>query len=143
MQRDPRLRDLSSDHHQGLVLARRIGRAFESGIANAELVEDVQRRYQIELRPHFEIEETVLLPALASAGFVDLAQRTSSDHEALHAHLDAACCGNLDRLRDFGVLLRAHIRFEEHELFPACETHLDREVLEAVAARTRRQPSRP
>jgi len=140
MLRDPRLRDLSSDHHQGLVLAGRIGRAFEEGRATPELVSDVRRRYEVELLPHFGIEEAVLLPALASAGFVDLAKRTWSDHATLRAHLDAACQGNLDRLRDFGVLLRTHIRFEEHELFPACETHLHPDVLEDVAARTRRSP---
>lgn len=141
MRRDPKLRDLSSDHHQGLVLARQIGRAFEGGVATAQLVEEVQSRYEVELLPHFEIEETFLLPALASAGFNELVQRTLSDHEALRSDLDAARQGHLDRLRMFGERLRTHIRFEEHELFPACEEHLAPEVLEATAARTRRQAS--
>jgi hypothetical protein len=35
----------------------------------------------------------------------------------------------------FGAALEAHIRFEERELFPAAETHLPAEVLEAIGAR--------
>lgn len=137
MQRDPRLRDLSSDHHQGLVLARTIRRAFDRGVATAHLVEEVRRRYETALRQHFEIEEAVLLPALESGGFVELVQRTLRDHQTLRSHLEAAERGDLDRLRSFGILLQAHIRFEEHELFPTCEAHLEPAVLETVAARTR------
>jgi hemerythrin-like domain-containing protein len=142
MHRDPRLRDLSSDHHQGLVLARTIQQTFERGVVSAHLIDEVQRRYQTELRPHFEIEEAVLLPALEANGFVELARRTLREHEALHSHLEAAARGDLDRVRNFGVLLQLHIRFEEQELFPTCEKHLDPEVLETVAARTRNRPTR-
>lgn len=143
MHRDPRLRDLSPDHHQGLVLARRIRRAFEARIAGADPVEEVRRRYENELRPHFEVEETFLLPELSSAGFTELARRTLREHQTLRAHLEAAGQGHVDRVRKFGALLEAHIRFEEHELFPTCEKHLDSEALEAVAAKTRGQASCP
>lgn len=123
-------------------MARTIQRAFERGEATAALIDEVQRRYQTELRPHFDIEEAVLLPALEAKGFVELARRTLQDHEALRSHLEAGAGGDLDRLRDFGTLLQRHIRFEEQNLFPTCEEHLDPEVLETVAARTRIRPAR-
>ena len=49
--------------------------------------------------------------------------------------------GELDSLRRFGALLESHIRFEERELFPACEARLEPEVLNAVAARAPKKTS--
>jgi hypothetical protein len=43
--------------------------------------------------------------------------------------------GDLPAARAIGERLRAHVRFEERELFPACEAALSDEVLEEVARR--------
>jgi hypothetical protein len=129
MRRDPRLRDLSDDHHQALVLARRASTSSQVPETWAE----VRRRFDAELAPHFAVEERVLLPALEAAGEAALAARTRSEHAQLRALLD----GDADaeaRLRAFGALLTAHVRFEERELFPAAEARLPSAVLDAVAA---------
>ncbi len=131
MRRDPRLRELSSEHHQALVLARRALTATPPQAP--EIWAEVRRRFYAELEPHFEIEERLLLPALEAAGYVALAARTRADH----AHLRRLRAGDDDdhgRLQTFGDLLAAHVRFEERELFPAAEACLPPEVLEAVAA---------
>jgi hemerythrin-like domain-containing protein len=134
MKRDERLRGLSSEHHHALTLARSLERQVGDGrlaIAAAELA----RRFEVELEPHFRIEEELLLPALRQAGEVALVERTESDHQALRAHAAAARAGQTDGLLRFAQLLTEHVRFEERALFPRCEA-LDGTVLDAVARRS-------
>lgn len=128
MKRDERLAGLSSDHHQALVLARRI----EAGALS--LIE-VVARFDAELAPHFAIEEELLLPALRAIGVSDLARRTADDHAKIRDALSRAQTGDARALADFAALLAAHVRFEERELFPACEGRLEASVLQEVARR--------
>ena len=128
MKRDPRLQGLSSDHHQGLVLARRI---TQERIDAAE----VRQRFDAELAPHFRAEEELMLPALEAAGETDLARRTWGDHAAMREHLAAAERGESGRLAAFAALLEEHIRFEERELFPAAETRVPASVLDRIHER--------
>lgn len=118
MKRDPRLVGLSSEHHRALVIARR---APEQDAAWLRGV------FVAELEPHFAVEERLLLPALERAGGVSLVARTREDHAALRA-----LCAAGER-EGFAARLVAHVRFEERELFPACEALLPAAVLEAVA----------
>jgi len=82
------------------------------------------------------VEEEELLPALTARGRRDLVDRTLAEHEALRGHLAAAQAGEPGRLEAFGLLLEAHVRFEEGELFPACEALVGDEVLARVAHRS-------
>lgn len=122
MKRDPRLHALSRDHHHALVLARRASR----GDIDAETM---RASFDAELAPHFAVEERVLLPALREAGgaTLALAERTLSDHEAMRAAVARGDVAELARL------LEAHVRFEEREVFPACEALLPSSVLDALA----------
>lgn len=121
MKRDARLMGLSSEHHHALVLARRATR-------NQLTLAEAQRRFDEELAPHFAVEEELLLPALRNAGAVELADRTRAEHAEIRAALARA------DLAELGRLLTEHVRFEERELFPACETLLAPSVLDAVGA---------
>lgn len=129
MQRDPRLRKLSSDHHHALVLARRL-----TTLAG-EPREVLALAFERELAPHFRIEEELLLPALHAAGLSNLAERTQADHDRLRALATAAGAGDASAVAAFAALLVEHVRFEERELFPACEAHLPADVLDAVERR--------
>jgi hypothetical protein len=131
MKRDARLHALSSDHHHALVLARRIERAAVASVAEAAA--DLRGHFDRELAPHFAVEERVLLPALRLAGLDALAERTLADHASLREHLAAAERGEHPRLLAFAALLTEHVRFEERELFPACEERLPGAVLDEVA----------
>lgn len=137
MKRDPRLRPLSEDHHHALVVARRVERAGADRRVDAALVNEIAAWFARDLEAHFAIEEQHLLPALRAAGRDDLATRLASEHGAMRGHLDAALAGDAARLASFGAALREHVRFEERELFPACEADLPAGVLDEVARCTR------
>lgn len=135
MKRDPRLRGLSSDHHQGLVLARRVGRRAEAGTLDMDLAREVAERFRSELEPHFSVEEDVLLTALRDLGEHELSDRTLDDHAFLRARVRSALDGTVEALAEFADRLHDHIRFEERTLFPACEEKLADAVLEEAARR--------
>lgn len=136
MKRDPRLRGLSSDHHRALVLARRLARAGAAWARDDGLALGAQ--FDAELEPHFRVEEEVLLPALRSAGASALVERTLADHAAMRASVSVARAGDGAAARALGAQLLAHVRFEERELFPACEAMLGEGILDDVVRRSAR-----
>ena len=146
MKRRPELRDLSEDHHHGLVLARNARRAASG---NASLSVDaawteVEVQFAAELAPHFEIEELLIAPGLELAGESELTQRLFEEHQTLRDCVrpgSGRTAADLDR---FGELLEAHIRWEERELFEMAERRLTGEALAAIvdACRANRE-SRP
>jgi len=128
MKRDRRLHGLSSDHHHALLLARDL--AQHQGPWTAADAASLLQRFEQELEPHFRVEEELMLPALRAAGESALVERTLDDHAALRALVRDGVS-----VRAFGERLHDHVRFEEAELFPACEARLSNEVMEAVARR--------
>jgi len=134
MKRDPRLHDLSRDHHHALVLARQARLAAKGSDEEVDAqLEAARTKLEHDLLPHFRVEEQLLLPALEAAGCVDLAERIRVDHARLRDLLRDVQGHARERLRRFGQLLRDHVRFEEHELFPAAEEKLDADTLARVA----------
>jgi len=135
MKRLPGLRDLSEDHHHGLVLARKAKRtgAGEPGPSAGEVWSEVEMQFSTELAPHFLIEETHLAPGLEAAGETALAKRLFEEHQALRSFLQPGSGRSLDDLARFGELLERHIRFEEQELFEVAQRRLSLEALAAVA----------
>jgi hemerythrin-like domain-containing protein len=132
MKRDLRLQGLSSEHHQALVIGRRL-----RGILrwSAEDGADLGKRFDDEIDPHFRVEDEVLLPALRDVGAIALVDRTETDHAYLREQVVRARAGDAEAARAFGERLWSHVRFEERELFPACETMLPSAVLDEVARR--------
>jgi hemerythrin-like domain-containing protein len=130
MKRSKELRDLSEDHHHGLVAARRLRQAAGGELPLAEVIAEFLLAWSTEIQPHFRSEEEVLLPALAEAVPVDdpLIVRTLTEHVALRRAVRAlkrspdeprALAGEIGRALD------DHIRFEERVLFPAIESALE------------------
>lgn len=131
MKRDPRLRGLSSDHHQALVLAQLLRRAStpeERALAAATLVE----RFERELEPHFRLEELRLLPALREVGEHAMVERTEIDHAYLREGVARVKRGEEVDLRAYGTRLDAHVRFEERELFERAQACLSSSVLDEI-----------
>ena len=118
MKRVPELRDLSQDHHHGLVLARRARQAAagEEGHEPSAVWLEVEARFASELEPHFQIEETPI-----------------DEHEPLRACVRTGSGRTAADLRRFGELLEQHIRFEEREPFEVAQERLSPEALRAVA----------
>lgn len=133
MKRHPHLQPLSDDHHEALVLARRIGLAAREDPEKSSLTQawDVlQRRFAGELEPHFRVEEVWLFRQLESAGEHALVAQAWADHGELRslvrAEADPGVAGR------FAELLHRHVRFEERQLFPRAEALLPLASLEAA-----------
>jgi hemerythrin-like domain-containing protein len=82
--------------------------------------------FAAELEPHFMIEESSLLPAMAQAGEEALVARTLREHAELRALLGRVLDPDADAttLLSFADLLSAHVRFEERELFEVAQQRL-------------------
>ncbi|MBS0543882.1 MAG: hemerythrin HHE cation-binding protein [Proteobacteria bacterium] len=114
MKRDPRLAQLSREHHTAL----RLGRKLLEGGASAAL-----RAEQDALAAHFAEEEQRFVPLLQTQGEAVLAERLLREHEALRTLFTHAARG--EREAETGHALIDHVRFEERELFPVIEGLLD------------------
>lgn len=141
MIRDVRLRPLSRDHYHALVLARFIGAICARGGMDAQAADVVKERFAVEIAPHFLVEET-LLTALEGHGVDHLVERTRKEHALLLKLLDDALTGQATCMCELGELLIAHVRFEERELYPACEQLLSPEALDRIASAHHQQPHR-
>jgi hemerythrin-like domain-containing protein len=141
VQRDPRLAPLSEEHHHGLVFALRIERELPGATD-----EEVERLYAQLLRfwsrgllPHFHTESECLLARLIRHRPVDDPQieRLNREHLSMYGLVarmrDATGPGaRREALRDFGVTLHDHIRWEERELFEAAQAELAEAELDAL-----------
>ena len=133
MLRDKSLIPLSQQHHNGLALCVLTERSLEkddSAASVARLARRAVDRYELELANHFEIEETILFPAVSGHALV---AGLIADHRRLEALIDrlrhepAAAL-----LLEFTALLRAHIRREENQLFEDVPRLLPRSALDGL-----------
>ena len=127
MKRHSSLRSLSSEHHTGLVLARRARKAAGQDSSTQDATwKAIQHTFQNELEPHFQREEQSLLPLFRSAGEVELVDRTLHEHRSMRLLIQENNPGNL---ASFAEALAAHIRFEEKVLFETAQSVLGSKVL--------------
>lgn len=142
VKRHPALRDLSSDHHHGLVQARRLIKSGESeGDNPAEIAADFLRFFREEANGHFREEEEILFPAFARYGDPSdpLVVQVLVEHVRIR-RLVADLGGQLETgapstetMRAAGALLQAHIRLEENEVFPLIERAMPEDALAELA----------
>lgn len=157
MKRHRALRDLSSDHHLGLVQARRLvkaaaneaagaqaGEAVASGAAGAAKVAREFLAFWAEhTTRHFREEEEVLLPTFGRYGDPSLEPVVRMLVEHVHIRrlvydLRRQVEANQpshDTMRSIGELLRAHIRHEEDVVFPLIERMMPEEALQELSSR--------
>ena len=141
MKRVNELRDLSDDHHTGLVLARRCkqaGRA-DSELSFERVWEQVLEVFSSHLEPHFQIEEKHLLPALEAIGEDSLARRVREDHSALRALRNSEDTSRA-MVERFGELLESHIRYEERQVFERTQNRLPLRALQAIESACQATP---
>jgi hemerythrin-like domain-containing protein len=127
MKRSPALVTLGHDHHQALEAALRLRRATDETLGDA--LERFREFWSHHTeRRHFEVEEEVLLPALAGDEEWDaMAERVRGEHERIRAGAESV--GTVDEAHELGTLLNDHVRFEERQLFELLESRLDEEQL--------------
>ena len=140
MKRHPALIPLSHQHHDALALCVFIDRGLkkEPTAANARKLRGrAAQIYELLLAGHFEVEETVLFPAVRRhLPHPALADELTAEHRSLRrcfenlAGLDGG--GLIDALRCLGGDLDRHIRKEERVLFQAVQEALDEPAFEAL-----------
>jgi hemerythrin-like domain-containing protein len=141
LKRREELRALSEDHHNALVIALRC-RRVANGSFDAEPSEywvSVREFFRLALEPHFEIEESLLLPALEQLGESSMCMRILKEHAALRA-LVGEEVPDLAGFDAFGTLLEEHIRYEERTVFEDVQDRLPQAALDEIAQRTRDVP---
>jgi hemerythrin-like domain-containing protein len=140
MLRDPSLIPLSRQHHNGLalcVLSRRALKEDASAGGVARVARAVIDRYEIELANHFEIEEQVLFPV---CGELPILEELIAEHQAMGEMVrELKAAPAAETLERFFVMLTAHIRREERELFEGIQRTLAREVLDKAGVEIARR----
>lgn len=133
MKRSAALTQLSREHHLALVLAKRAqGMDIENEEACSRFMTQAFETFACELEPHFQAEETALLPALKRAGEIELVRRTLTEHEELRRLANRLKTKDATNIHRFGEALEAHVRFEERELFALAESVLTPDALAII-----------
>jgi hemerythrin-like domain-containing protein len=143
MLRDPALIPLSHQHHNGLALCVMTRRSLAADSSAGNIAKQARRaidRYEIELVNHFELEEQILFPACAPSPLIDALLADHRAIESLIARLREL--PSADLLEQFCVLLTAHIRREESDLFEQAQRDIPREVLDRIGAELDRRAIR-
>ena len=123
MKRNVNLVELSSEHHDGLVIALRIKKALNNSIESQILVNYVNHLSDT-INNHFKQEEETKGSSGLQSVNNELIDKINLKGNSLN-----------DDLSDFSDLLNDHIRFEERELFPYVEQVLNDEQLEVIGKR--------
>jgi hemerythrin-like domain-containing protein len=119
---------LTHDHHHALRNARMLRLAADGDLsARTEAVEAFVHFFRTESVGHFREEEEVIFPLVALSERAPTAgiERVLKEHVVMHALVRELEAQEGDPsseiMRTLAELLRAHVRFEEDELFPEIE----------------------
>jgi hemerythrin-like domain-containing protein len=136
MKRSEALAPLSRDHQHALDAALRLRRADESSLGAA--VDHFRSFFEREGRRHFDIEERVLVPALAleDPEWSNGVRRLRAEHAAIREQASelSGAPHELDAARALGNQLDDHVRFEERVLFVLLEQRLTAAELQELGA---------
>lgn len=126
---------LSWEHHYGLVLAQRIRLGLKKKTDPATMASYILRFWIQYIRPHFEIEETLLLPEMKGDDPVIL--RLKEEHSEIRSLIDSIQKGEQaeglpELLQSFADKLTIHIRYEEKVVFPLAEETISEEILQRI-----------
>ena len=146
MKRTRELRPLSSEHHQALLVSFQLKKGLAGHPEAAGAPKDLPglltlaRRFDEQLfRTHARAEEELLGGCITAA---DVA-RLRAEHAELTRHLEAARTARPVELRAhlsaYADLLDRHVRWEERELFPYAEDHVDEATLAAIGGELERR----
>ena len=108
------LQTLSHDHHHGLQLSWKIRTGFSKNIAPERIKLYTDWFYKNYLQEHFRLEEELVFTILDPTN--KLVQRAIAEHRSL-TDLFTSDMEITETLEKIEKDLKAHIRFEERELF--------------------------
>ncbi len=136
MKRSRELKPLSSEHHQALLVAFQLKKGLAGHAESAGAPKDLPgllalaRRFEEQIfRPHTRAEEDLLGRFIQAADM----ERLRAEHGEMTRLLELARTARPGDLRAqlgaFADLLERHVRWEERELFPYAEGHVDEATL--------------
>lgn len=124
---------LSHQHQHALALAVLIRRRFGIEKGREAWLEEqyakVEKAYAAELSGHFEVEESVLFPAMErNLGKLELVTDLLDEHARMHQLVKLLKTEpSFDRLDEISRLLERHVRKEERQLFAEFEKRMPAE----------------
>lgn len=146
MRRSRELKPLSSEHHQALLVAFQLKQGLAGHSESAGAPKDLPgllqlaRRFEEQvLRAHARAEEELLGRLIQAPDTT----RLRNEHAELTRLLELARTARPGDLRAhlaaFADLLERHVRWEERELFPYAEGHVDEETLASIGGELERR----
>jgi hemerythrin-like domain-containing protein len=146
MRRSRQLKPLSSEHHHALLVAFQLKQALAGHAESAGAPRDLAglaglvRRFAIQvLSTHTQTEEDVLGAYLTPDDF----QRLRTEHLQMARLVEATSGPNPTEQRlalaALADLLERHVRWEEREVFPYAEGHVDASTLADIGGELERR----
>jgi hemerythrin-like domain-containing protein len=146
MRRSRALKPLSSEHHHALLVAFQLKQSLAGHAESAGAPRDLPglaslvRRFDTQvMSTHTRTEEDVLGAYLTAQDF----HRLRSEHFQLARLVDAVAgqqgAEQRAALAAFADLLERHVRWEERELFPYAEGHVDATTLADIGGELERR----
>lgn len=146
MRRSRQLKPLSSEHHHALLVAFQLKQALAGHAESAGAPRDLAglvglvRRFDAQvLRTHTRTEEDVLGAYLTPEDI----HRLRAEHGELARLVESSTTQNAAEQRialaAFADLLERHVRWEERELFPYAEGHVDASTLADIGGELERR----
>jgi hypothetical protein len=133
LKRSEALKPLSHEHHHALFVAKVICDQEGEGDSRERFLEF----WRSESEEHFRVEEEILLPGSGLPGpdQDEEVARMLSDHLAIRRGVASLIADQASpaEIVELAERLRAHVRFEERELFPRIERELGPDALERLA----------
>ncbi len=128
IKRSAELAPLSREHHKGLLFVWKIKQGLQKDIDTKRISAFVHWFWTVELAPHFQKEETLLLPALGKK--MSLKERLLDEHAAIRKLMeDLQNHSTVELLQKLANAVHDHIRFEERVLFKHIEVSASAEEL--------------
>ncbi len=135
MKREQQLQPLSHQHHNGLMAVLLLKKGVEKQADTTVMDDFIVSVWNGELRNHFIKEEVYLHPhVLQIPSLMEKYELMKAEHHQIRHLIDAIRNGdsNTALITDFYTLLEKHIRFEERELFPFIQEHIQQEQLDEL-----------
>jgi hemerythrin-like domain-containing protein len=128
IKRSKHIAGLSREHHFSLLFCWKIKQGLKAGIEPERICQYVNYFWNKNLSVHFAEEETILFVASSDQQVA----RALEEHKLISAAIEALAPASEDiqqRLSEVADLVKAHVRFEERELFPLLESKLSESQL--------------
>jgi hemerythrin-like domain-containing protein len=132
LKRHKALRNLSREHHDSLVFVLRLQKGVAKKVEISKMQDYIDWFWTSNLKIHFQFEEKELFPLLGL--YNELVIKALQEHENIKK-LVFEQNKTYDSITTLFDSLKAHIRFEERELFMRIQETLSKTELKAFGDR--------